>query len=117
RLRTSRVGNTELDPEEGAPYDRYARQIPAVGKPCQHELRILRVGIVGLGGLGSLCALQLAYAGVRNFVLVDYDVVDASSLNRLVGAAPADIDVPKTTVMEREIRRIVGSDTCEIQSF
>ena len=33
-----------------------------------------KVGIVGLGSAGSKIALSLARSGVRNFVLVDYDV-------------------------------------------
>ncbi|KAJ1637795.1 hypothetical protein T492DRAFT_859513 [Pavlovales sp. CCMP2436] len=41
-----------------------------------------RVVVVGLGGVGSHAAALLARAGVRNFVLVDFDNVTLSSLNR-----------------------------------
>lgn len=40
------------------------------------------VGIAGAGGLGSNCAAMLARSGVRKFVIVDLDVVEASNLNR-----------------------------------
>lgn len=46
------------------------------------QLGAVTVGIAGCGGLGSNCAFMLARSGVRNFVIVDYDVVDASNLNR-----------------------------------
>ncbi|WP_290924456.1 sulfur carrier protein ThiS adenylyltransferase ThiF [Halodesulfovibrio sp.] len=46
------------------------------------KLGAVTVGIAGCGGLGSNCAFMLARSGVRNFVIVDYDVVDASNLNR-----------------------------------
>lgn len=40
------------------------------------------VGIAGAGGLGSNCALYLVRAGVRRFVICDFDVVSAANLNR-----------------------------------
>lgn len=40
------------------------------------------VGIAGAGGLGSNCALHLVRAGVRRFVICDFDVVSAANLNR-----------------------------------
>ncbi len=46
------------------------------------KVRVAKVGIAGLGGLGSNVAMLLARSGVQNFVLIDYDVVDASNLNR-----------------------------------
>lgn len=40
------------------------------------------IGIAGVGGLGSNCAMMLARCGIGHFVLVDYDVVEPSNLNR-----------------------------------
>lgn len=40
------------------------------------------VGIAGLGGLGSTVAIALARVGVGKLVLVDFDVVEPSNLNR-----------------------------------
>lgn len=55
-----------------------ARHTPGV-----HEaVRKGRVGIAGLGGLGSHIAFALARVGVGTLVLVDYDVVEPSNLNR-----------------------------------
>ena len=41
-----------------------------------------RVGIAGAGGLGSNCAQHLVRAGVRKFVIADFDTVAAANLNR-----------------------------------
>ena len=41
-----------------------------------------RVGIAGCGGLGSNCAIALARAGIGELVVVDFDIVDESNLNR-----------------------------------
>ncbi len=40
------------------------------------------VGIAGAGGLGSNVAIALARAGVGNLVVVDFDSVEQSNLNR-----------------------------------
>jgi sulfur carrier protein ThiS adenylyltransferase len=46
------------------------------------HLSAFRVGIAGAGGLGSNCAVALARSGVGTLVICDFDVVDASNLNR-----------------------------------
>jgi molybdopterin/thiamine biosynthesis adenylyltransferase len=88
--------------------NRYARQILALGEEGQAKLAAAHVGIVGLGGLGSQVAQALAYLGVGSFVVVDDDLADETSLNRLIGAVPADADFGalKTVVAERLIRTV-----------
>lgn len=86
---------------------RYSRNEALFGPQGQERIEAASVLIVGLGGLGSAVAQQLAYLGIRRFVLVDEDVVSLSNLNRLIGAHEADVDVtPKVTVAERMIRAI-----------
>ena len=65
---------------------RYARHlvIPGVGVEGQRKLKAASVLVVGNGGLGSPIALYLAAAGVGRIGLVDYDVVDASNLQRQI---------------------------------
>ena len=46
------------------------------------KIRKVRVGIAGAGGLGSNCAFNLVRSGFSKFVIVDYDVVEGSNLNR-----------------------------------
>jgi sulfur carrier protein ThiS adenylyltransferase len=51
--------------------------------PGVHEkIRNARVGVAGCGGLGSTVAVALARTGVGRLVLVDFDVVEPSNLNR-----------------------------------
>ena len=65
---------------------RYSRHllIPEVGLDGQRKLKAASALVVGTGGLGSPVALYLAAAGVGRIGLVDYDVVDASNLQRQV---------------------------------
>ncbi|MET0072367.1 MAG: molybdopterin-synthase adenylyltransferase MoeB [Candidatus Thiodiazotropha sp.] len=65
---------------------RYSRQImlPSIGIEGQERLLESRVVIVGLGGLGSPAAMYLAAAGVGTLVLVDFDQVDLTNLQRQI---------------------------------
>ena len=47
-----------------------------------YELKNAVVGIAGLGGLGSNVAVALTRLKVGKLVLVDFDVIDESNLNR-----------------------------------
>lgn len=70
--------------------NRYDRQ-SFLGKSSQLHFSQVRVGIVGLGGGGSHIVQQLAYLGVKNYVLFDFDKVDESNLNRMIGAGLLDV--------------------------
>ncbi len=76
---------------------RYSRQmmLPEIDAEGQHRLADARVLIIGLGGLGSSASIYLAAAGVGHLVLVDYDKVDLSNLQRQIVHTTADIGRPK----------------------
>ncbi len=58
-------------------------QLTARHSPGVHRrLKQATVGIAGLGGLGSPVAVALARCGVGRLILVDFDVVEPSNLNR-----------------------------------
>ena len=65
---------------------RYSRHLilPEVGMEGQQKLKAAKVLCVGTGGLGAPLALYLAAAGVGTLGLVDFDVVDASNLQRQI---------------------------------
>ncbi len=80
----------ELTTDELSRYSRHLI-LPEVGMEGQRRLKAARVLCVGTGGLGSPLAFYLAAAGVGTLGLVDFDVVDASNLQRQIIHSTKDI--------------------------
>lgn len=53
-----------------------------LGNEAWSRIQQVRVGIAGAGGLGSNCAFNLVRSGFKHLVVVDFDRVDYSNLNR-----------------------------------
>jgi molybdopterin/thiamine biosynthesis adenylyltransferase/rhodanese-related sulfurtransferase len=96
----TREGRPVLEPGglTDAQRQRYSRHllIPEVGPDGQARLLASKVLLVGAGGLGSPAALYLAAAGVGTLGIVDFDVVDASNLQRQVLHSSERIGMRKT---------------------
>lgn len=84
----------------------------ALGEYGQQILSTVRAGIVGLGGTGSLVAEQLAYLGIRSFVLLDPDLVDESNTNRVIGSS-GHVGMPKVETARRLIQSISAESEVE----
>src|SRR3712207_6539903 len=84
----------ELSRDEIARYSRHLI-IPDVAMDGQKRLKNARVLLIGAGGLGAPNAMYLAAAGVGHLGLVDFDVVDATNLQRQVIHGTPDIGRPK----------------------
>jgi hypothetical protein len=69
----------------------FNRQVLVWGEDVQRRLGELRVGVVGNGGTGSHVSQQLLHLGVGSTYVVDGDIVDETSLNRVVAASAADV--------------------------
>jgi len=84
---------------------RYSRHLilPEVGMEGQRRLKAARVLCVGTGGLGSPMALYLTAAGIGTLGLVDFDVVDASNLQRQIIHSTKDIGRKKIDSAEEKL--------------
>ncbi|HEX9725638.1 MAG TPA: molybdopterin-synthase adenylyltransferase MoeB [Vicinamibacteria bacterium] len=87
---------------------RYSRHLimPEVGMEGQAKLKQAQVLLIGAGGLGAPLGLYLAAAGVGRIGLVDFDVVDASNLQRQVTYSTADVGRPKLEVAKERLTGI-----------
>jgi adenylyltransferase/sulfurtransferase len=96
---------------------RFSRQImlPAIGVEGQEKLLNSRVLIIGLGGLGSPVAIYMAAAGVGELVLVDFDKVDLSNLQRQIVHSTNDIGVNKAESAKESILAL--NPGCQVSSI
>ena len=87
---------------------RYSRHLilPEVGMEGQQKLKAARVLCVGTGGLGSPLALYLTAAGIGTLGLVDFDVVDASNLQRQIIHSTKDIGRSKLDSAEEKLKAL-----------
>ncbi|MCU0513034.1 MAG: molybdopterin-synthase adenylyltransferase MoeB [Anaerolineae bacterium] len=85
---------------------RYSRHLimPEVGIEGQRRLKAASVLLIGTGGLGSPTALYLAAAGIGRMGLVDYDVVDATNLQRQVIHGISTVGLSKLDSAEKRLR-------------
>ena len=77
-----------------------------VGAQTAKAIADARVAIFGLGGVGGWCAEALARSGVRRMMLVDFDRVAASNINRQIMATHATIGLPKIEILAARLRDI-----------
>jgi sulfur-carrier protein adenylyltransferase/sulfurtransferase len=96
---------TGLTPAQQSRYSRHLL-IPEVGTAGQVKLLESKVLIVGAGGLGSPSALYLAAAGVGTLGIIDFDVVEASNLQRQVIHSTERLGVKKVESARQSIQAL-----------
>ena len=93
--------------------DLFKRNVKDIAK----KLKKAKVCILGLGGLGSNVAVLLARAGIGCLKLIDFDVVEASNLNRQQYRI-SHIGMKKTEAIKtiiKEINPFVEIETLDIK--
>jgi adenylyltransferase/sulfurtransferase len=93
----------ELSHEEVLRYSRHLI-LPEVGPEGQRRLKAARVALIGAGGLGSPVSLYLAAAGVGTIGLVDFDVVEATNLQRQIMHGTAAVGDSKLDSAEARLK-------------
>lgn len=76
------------------------------------------MAVVGLGGVGSWAVEALARSGVARLVLVDYDQVAESNINRQVQALGTTVGMAKTDALAARIADIhPGCEVLRVEDF
>ncbi len=76
------------------------------GDEGYQRIRRTSVAVVGLGGVGSWAAEALARSGVRGLVLIDFDHVSESNINRQVQALGSTLGMAKGEALRQRIADI-----------
>ena len=91
---------------------RFSRFDKVLGKDRVDSLHHKKVLILGCGGVGGYVAEALARSNIGTLILVDYDVVDESNINRQIIALSSTIGKKKVDVLEERIKDI--NPSCEV---
>ena len=94
--------------------EKFSRTEMLIGNEGMEKLKNAKVAVFGLGGVGSFVCEGLARSGIGNFVLVDFDKVDESNINRQLIATTKTIGRNKVDVMKERILDINPEANIEI---
>ena len=81
----------------------FSRTEMLLGNEGMNKLKKSNVAIFGIGGVGSFVAESLARCGIGSIVLIDYDIIDITNINRQIHATHKTIGRPKVEVMKERI--------------
>ena len=91
------------------------KSIQLLGEENIKSLCNKTVLVVGLGGVGGTALEALVRSGIRNFVLIDFDVVDITNLNRQVLYTKEDVGRNKVDAAKDRLFKI--NDQMKIKTF
>lgn len=94
--------------------EKFSRTEMLIGNEGMEKLKDAKVAVFGLGGVGSYVCEGLARSGVGNFILVDYDKVDESNINRQLIATVNTIGRHKVDLMRERILEINPDANVEV---
>ncbi len=86
--------------------DRLNRIRMLLGDAAIDKLRASCVMVVGCGAVGSFAIEALARSGVGRIILIDFDVIEESNINRQLFALSSNIGQPKVDIAAARIRDI-----------
>lgn len=94
--------------------EKFSRTEMLIGNDGMEKLSRAKVAVFGLGGVGSFVCEGLARSGVGNFILVDFDKIDESNINRQLIATVNTIGRYKADLMKERILEINPDANVEV---
>lgn len=84
----------------------FARTELLIGPAGVDKLKNSKVAIYGVGGVGSYAVEALARAGIGHLILVDFDEICLTNINRQLGALHSTVGRVKVDVLHERIQDI-----------
>ena len=91
---------------------KFSRLEKIIGIDNLNEINNKCVLVLGCGGVGGYVVESLVRSGIGRLILVDYDTVDISNINRQIIALDSTIGHLKVDVFEERIKDI--NNDCEV---
>ena len=96
-------------------FDRLSR---IIGDDKVLQLTEKTVLVLGVGGVGGYVCEALARSGIGKLIIVDFDLVDETNINRQIIALDSTIGLKKVDVLEKRIKDInSGCEVIKIDKF
>ena len=83
--------------------NQFTRTELLIGKQNVEKLKNSKVIVYGIGGVGSFVVEGLARAGIGHIVIIDFDKIDITNINRQIEATHSTIGKNKIDVMKERI--------------
>ncbi|MBQ6100355.1 MAG: tRNA threonylcarbamoyladenosine dehydratase [Methanobrevibacter sp.] len=94
--------------------EKFSRTEMLIENDGMKKLANAKVAVFGIGGVGSFVCEGLARSGIGNFILVDYDKIDESNINRQLIATTKTIGKYKAELMKERILEINPNANVEV---
>lgn len=95
----------------------YDRLIKLVGENNYNKLKTKTVAVIGLGGVGGAVCECLARSSIGNLIIVDFDTIDISNLNRQIITSKNNIGNKKTAEMKKRLELISDTNVTILDQF
>ena len=85
---------------------RFSRTELLIGPDGLEKLQKSRVAVFGIGGVGASAVEALARCGIGYLILVDYDDICLTNINRQIHALQSTVGRPKVELMKERVLQI-----------
>lgn len=85
---------------------KFSRLVKVIGEADFSILNKSKVLVLGCGGVGGYVVEALARSGIGTLVIVDFDNIDESNINRQIIALDSTVGLKKVDVLEKRIKDI-----------
>lgn len=91
----------------------FDRLIKQIGEDKLTLINSKTVAVIGLGGVGGHAVESLVRSGIENILIIDYDKIDETNLNRQIIALRSNVGELKTEMFKKRIADI--NPNCRVE--
>lgn len=77
-----------------------------IGKESLEKIKNTTVAVIGLGGVGGYAVECLIRSGIEKIIILDYDIIDVSNLNRQIISTTSNVKNYKVDEWTKRIKEI-----------